>query len=75
MEILKSRLNDVSDAEGEKKTASVISQGQDKVDVSDREVPSTLTMGKQYDVERAVLETPMPRFPSNVSTNVSTFCC
>lgn len=67
MEILESRLVDVSSAEGEKKAASVISQGQAKVDVLDREIPSTMTFSKRYDVEKAVVETPRPRLQSNVS--------
>lgn len=67
MEILKSRLVDDSNDEGEKKAVSVISQGQDKVNELD-EIPS---LGKQYDVE-----TPMPRLQSNVSKHVnkSVYC-
>lgn len=69
MEILNSRLVDVSNTEEEKKTPNVIPQWQPKVDVLDREIPSTLAVGKQYD--KAVLETPNPRLQSNVSTNVT----
>ncbi|KAK9055095.1 hypothetical protein SSX86_026175 [Deinandra increscens subsp. villosa] len=63
MEILKSRLVDDSNAEGGKKAASVISEGQDKMKELVREIPST---GKQYDVE-----TPMPRFLSNMQDDVA----
>ncbi|KVI11666.1 hypothetical protein Ccrd_009926 [Cynara cardunculus var. scolymus] len=71
MEILNSRLVDVSSAEEEKNTPDVISQGQAKEGVLDVEIPSTLTMGKQYDLERAVLETPMRRLQSNMREEVA----
>ncbi|KAI3771661.1 hypothetical protein L6452_02828 [Arctium lappa] len=71
MEILNSRLVDVSSAEGEKKAPDVISQGQAKEGMLDGEIPSTLTMGKQYDLERAVLETPMRRLQSNMREEVA----
>ncbi|XP_071724169.1 uncharacterized protein [Rutidosis leptorrhynchoides] len=64
MEILKSRLIDVSDTEGEKKTETVTFQEQDKADLLDREVRSN-------DVEKAVLETPMPHLPSNMQDEVA----
>lgn len=70
MEILNSRLVDVSNAEGEQKPASMIPQGQAKPDASNRETPSALTWGKQYDVEKTVLETPMPRLQSNMQEEV-----
>ena len=74
MEILNSRLVDVSSPEGEKKAPDVVSHGQAKEGMLDGEIPSTLTMGKQYDLERAVLETPMHHLQSNVSTNVTISC-
>ncbi|KAI3801840.1 hypothetical protein L1987_29957 [Smallanthus sonchifolius] len=63
MEILKSRLVDDSNAEGGKKAASTISQGQDRVNELDREIPS---MGKQYDVE-----TPLPHLQSKIQDEVA----
>ncbi|KAL8206248.1 hypothetical protein R6Q57_009799 [Mikania cordata] len=63
MEILKSRLVDDSVAEEEKKATNVISQGQDKVNDLDREIPS---IWKQYDVE-----TPMPHLQSNIQDEVA----
>ncbi|KAK1420977.1 hypothetical protein QVD17_22987 [Tagetes erecta] len=65
MEILKSRLVDDSNVEGEKTAAiaSVIPQGQDKMNELDCEIPS---LGKQYDVE-----TPMPRLLSNIHDEVA----
>lgn len=66
MEILKSRLVDDSNAEGEGKAASVISQGQGKGNLLDNKIPSTSNVRTQYD-----LETPMPRLQSNVSTIVT----
>ncbi|KAJ9548676.1 hypothetical protein OSB04_021219 [Centaurea solstitialis] len=71
MEILNSRLVDVSSAEGEKKAPDAISHGQAKEGMLDGEIPSTLTMGKQYDLERAVLETPMRRLQSNIREEVA----
>nr|GEV96954.1 hypothetical protein [Tanacetum cinerariifolium] len=68
MAILNSRLVDVSNTE-EKKTPNVIPQRQAKVDVLDREIPSTLAIGKQYD--KAVLETPNPRMQSNMQDEVA----
>ncbi|PWA75012.1 hypothetical protein CTI12_AA247060 [Artemisia annua] len=68
MEILNSRLVDVSNTE-EKKTPNVIPQWQAKVDVLDCENPSTLAIGKQYDT--AVLETPNPRLHSNMQDEVA----
>ncbi|KAL8237000.1 hypothetical protein R6Q59_018081 [Mikania micrantha] len=63
MEILKSRLVDDSVAEEEKKATNSISQGQDKVNDLDREIPS---IWKQYDVE-----TPMPHLQSNIQDEVA----
>ncbi|KAI3694823.1 hypothetical protein L1987_77804 [Smallanthus sonchifolius] len=66
MEILKSRLVDDSNAEGEENAASVISLGQGKGNVLDHEIPSTSNIRKQYD-----LETPMPRLQSNIQDEVA----
>lgn len=71
MEILNSRLVDLSSAEGEKKAPDVISQGQAKEGMLDGAIPSTITMGKQHDSERAVLETPMHRLQSNMREEVA----
>ncbi|KAI3513801.1 hypothetical protein L1887_11969 [Cichorium endivia] len=64
MEILNSRLVDVSNVEEEKKTKAVISHGKAKEDMVGH------TIGKQYDVDRGVLETPMPHFQSNIQDEV-----
>ncbi|KAK9070832.1 hypothetical protein SSX86_011234 [Deinandra increscens subsp. villosa] len=66
MEILKSRLVDDSNAEGEEKAASVISQGQGKGNVLDHAIPSTSNIRRQYD-----LETPLPRSQSNIQGEVA----
>nr|XP_043620892.1 nuclear pore complex protein NUP1 isoform X2 [Erigeron canadensis] len=72
MEILNSRLVDSSsNAEREKKSSSTVLQGQARVDVLDPAVPSRSTMGHQYDAERTVFETPMPRLQSNMQDEIA----
>ncbi|KAJ0560935.1 hypothetical protein HanHA300_Chr06g0217061 [Helianthus annuus] len=66
MEILNSRLVDDSNAEGAEKAANVTPQGKGKGNVSDRELPSTSNIRKQYDVE-----TPMPRLQSAIQDEVA----
>ncbi|KAL8254872.1 hypothetical protein R6Q59_033093 [Mikania micrantha] len=66
MEILKSRLVDDSNAEGEEKEASVISQGKGKGSMLDPEIPSTSNISMRYD-----METPRPCLQSNMHDEVA----
>ncbi|KAL4571483.1 hypothetical protein LXL04_018243 [Taraxacum kok-saghyz] len=62
MEILNSRMIDVSNTEDPKKSPPVISHGKAK---------EVHTIGKQYNTESTVLETPMPNSQSNMQDEVT----